>query len=156
MVLPFFNFIVSGQHSEDKKQRQTGRIPYFFITAFLLLTENESCCLFDAFQAQKDFPGNILPQSQIQKYSRIRMTYSWRSATIGSTCGPRPGRLRQGSYSCTEADFVRVTACVSLFPFASWVNLEMLPSASVCRTRFPIAFTGKSGQVAQGILDRRR
>src|SRR5215470_3462575 len=55
MVLPFFNFNVSGQHNEDKKQRQTDRIPYFFITAFLLLPENESCCFLDALQAQKDF-----------------------------------------------------------------------------------------------------
>src|SRR5215469_12586600 len=64
MVLPFFNFNVSGQHSEDKKQRQTGRIPYFFITAFLLLTENESCCPFDALQAQKDFHlVSVLPKN---------------------------------------------------------------------------------------------
>jgi hypothetical protein len=41
MVLPFFNFNVSGQHTEDKKQRQTDRIPYFFITAFLLLPESD-------------------------------------------------------------------------------------------------------------------
>jgi hypothetical protein len=41
MVLPFFSFNVSGQHTEDKKQRQTDRIPYFFITAFLLLPESD-------------------------------------------------------------------------------------------------------------------
>src|SRR5215472_5551734 len=77
MVLPFFNFNVSGQHSEDKKQRQTGRIPYFFITAFLLYPKMRVADFLMPCKPKRISRVDILPQSQIQTCSRIRMTYSW-------------------------------------------------------------------------------